>query len=397
MTDYHYLPGTTSYGPAYGPAYLPRYPVKTLREWDATPSHRKYPSKHQSQSASTHISQVNQVEHESLPFWLPRDTMSGENKVNAWLKDEEPYAQTPPLEEMSAPTPSTAKNRLSTPPAPSGRPFAIKKAKSIANLLREAASKTALHISLPLKKTTSRSSSSDSGLDPELTCRGLPDTNMMVKKELTVTSSKKPTKNPMDDSAHEEDEVIAAFQESMVITPDENVKVTKFKADANDESLQRYKKSLGLGGGSDLSDPNDPRVCIIQSLTMESSGRPPVTIDLSQPGSENTLKDKPFKIKEGAKFTMVASFRVQHEILSGLQYVQTVKRKGIRVSKDSEMLGSYAPNTDKQPIYSKRFQEEDAPSGMLARGHYNAVSTFVDDDKKQHLQFEWSFDISKDW
>ncbi|KAI1203864.1 rho GDP dissociation inhibitor [Nemania serpens] len=124
--------------------------------------------------------------------------------------------------------------------------------------------------------------------------------------------------------------------------------------DANDESLQRYKKSLGLGGGKDLSDPNDSRVCIIQSLTMESSGRPPVTIDLSQPGSESTLKDKPFKIKEGAKFTMVVSFRVQHEILSGLQYVQTVKRKGIRVSKDSEMLGSYAPNTDKQPIYTKR-------------------------------------------
>ncbi|KAI1367305.1 rho GDP dissociation inhibitor [Xylaria arbuscula] len=169
------------------------------------------------------------------------------------------------------------------------------------------------------------------------------------------------------------------------------------KMDENDESLQRYKKSLGLGGGKDISDPNDPRVCIIQSLTMESAGRPPVTIDLSQPGSENTLKDNPFKIKEGAKFTMVASFRVQHEILSGLHYVQTVKRKGIRVSKDSEMLGSYAPNTDNQPVYTKRFQEEEAPSGMIARGHYNAVSTFVDDDKKTHLQFEWSFDISKDW
>lgn len=34
---------------------------------------------------------------------------------------------------------------------------------------------------------------------------------------------------------------------------------------------------------------------------------------------------------------------------------------------------------------------------MLARGHYNAISTFVDDDTKAHLQFEWSFDIAKDW
>ncbi|KAK2008162.1 E set domain-containing protein [Colletotrichum eremochloae] len=172
---------------------------------------------------------------------------------------------------------------------------------------------------------------------------------------------------------------------------------TNKATDENDESLQRYKESLGLGGGKDLSDPSDPRVCIILSLTMESPGRDPVTIDLSSPGSEATLKDKPFKIKEGAKFTMVAKFKVQHEILSGLQYVQVVKRKGIKVSKDSEMLGSYAPNTDKQPTYTKRFQEEDAPSGMLARGHYNAISSFVDDDKKTHLTFEWSFDIAKDW
>lgn len=41
--------------------------------------------------------------------------------------------------------------------------------------------------------------------------------------------------------------------------------------------------------------------------------------------------------------------------------------------------------------------EEDAPSGMLARGHYTAVSTFIDDDKHKHLEFEWSFDIAKDW
>ena len=78
---------------------------------------------------------------------------------------------------------------------------------------------------------------------------------------------------------------------------------------------------------------------------MESPDRSPVTIDVSQPGSETTLKDNPFKIKEGAKFTMVVSFKVQHEILSGLQYVQLVKRKGIKVSKDSEMLVSSQTKT----------------------------------------------------
>lgn len=124
--------------------------------------------------------------------------------------------------------------------------------------------------------------------------------------------------------------------------------------DADDEAMQRYKASLGLGGGKDISDPNDPRHCIILSLTMESEGRPPVTVDLSAKGAETTLKDKPFKIKEGAKFSMVAKFKVQHEILSGLHYVQIVKRKGIRVSKDQEMIGSYAPNTEQNQVYTKR-------------------------------------------
>lgn len=111
--------------------------------------------------------------------------------------------------------------------------------------------------------------------------------------------------------------------------------------------MQRYKASLGLGGtGNKISDPNDPRQCIIVSLTMNSAGRPPVTIDLSESGSEKTLKDKPFKIKEGAKFTMSAKFRVQHEILSGLQYVQIVKRKGIKVSKDQEMIVSCPQNSE---------------------------------------------------
>ncbi|KAL6872793.1 immunoglobulin E-set [Trichoderma novae-zelandiae] len=198
-------------------------------------------------------------------------------------------------------------------------------------------------------------------------------------------------------ASHHDDETMPEETQGYKLSQPKQSIAEYHQMDAEDESLQRYKQSLGLGGGKDLSDPSDPRVCIILSLTMDSPGRDPVTIDLSSAGSETTLKDKPFKIKEGAKFTMSAKFKVQHEILSGLHYVQVVKRKGVRVSKDSEMIGSYAPNTDKQPTYVKKFQEEEAPSGMLARGHYNAISSFVDDDKKKHLEFEWSFDISKDW
>ena len=34
---------------------------------------------------------------------------------------------------------------------------------------------------------------------------------------------------------------------------------------------------------------------------------------------------------------------------------------------------------------------------MLARGRYEAVSRFEDDDKHTHLQFAWSFEIKKEW
>lgn len=72
-------------------------------------------------------------------------------------------------------------------------------------------------------------------------------------------------------------------------------------------------------------------------------GRPDITIDLSAPGAVDKLKEKPFTIKEGAKFRMKASFVVQHDVLSGLKYLQVVKRKGIRVGKDEEMIVS-VPN-----------------------------------------------------
>ena len=48
-------------------------------------------------------------------------------------------------------------------------------------------------------------------------------------------------------------------------------------------------------------------------------------------------------------------------------------------------------------LTNKLVAQDEAPSGLLARGHYDAVSKFVDDDDHTHLKFEWSFDIAKEW
>lgn len=64
------------------------------------------------------------------------------------------------------------------------------------------------------------------------------------------------------------------------------------------------------------------------------------------------------------------------------------------MDKTEEMIGSYGPA---ETEYEKRFAPEQAPAGMLARGHYSVRSKFVDDDGVCHLDVAWTFDIKKDW
>lgn len=68
--------------------------------------------------------------------------------------------------------------------------------------------------------------------------------------------------------------------------------------------------------------------------------RPDVVINLDSPGALESLSGKPFTIKEGAEYRMRVRFRVQHEVISGLRYLQLVKRKGIKVDKSEEMMVS---------------------------------------------------------
>lgn len=69
---------------------------------------------------------------------------------------------------------------------------------------------------------------------------------------------------------------------------------------------------------------------------------------------------------------------MNHSIISGVRYIQVVKRAGVKVDKLEQMLGSYAPQAD---AYTKNFDPEESPSGMLARsGTYGVRSRVIDDD-----------------
>ncbi|XP_035787705.1 rho GDP-dissociation inhibitor 1-like [Anopheles albimanus] len=165
-------------------------------------------------------------------------------------------------------------------------------------------------------------------------------------------------------------------------------------ADAEDESLRKYKEAL-LGEAQAekiIFDDSDPRKVIVKKLALVAADRNPMELDLT--GDLTKLKKNVFVIKEGIQYKIRIDFVVQREIVHGLKYVQKTYRMGVPVDKMVQMVGSYPP---KKEIQSYTTPFEEAPSGMMARGTYSVTSLFTDDDKNEHLKWDWSFEIKKDW
>ena len=164
--------------------------------------------------------------------------------------------------------------------------------------------------------------------------------------------------------------------------------------DADDESLVKYKQAL-LGNVDDALCPaDDDRRVVIQEMRVMFEDRPggDIIYNLDNEDKVKAMKSQPFTLKEGCNYKIKVTFKVQHEIVSGLKYVNTVYRKGVKVARDDEMLGSFGPQKAHHEVIFPRHGWEEAPSGMLSRGKYTAISRFVDDDKAKHLevsQFFW--------
>ncbi|PVU96254.1 hypothetical protein BB561_001293 [Smittium simulii] len=164
--------------------------------------------------------------------------------------------------------------------------------------------------------------------------------------------------------------------------------------DANDESLRKWKESLGLNKAKELAPDDDPRKVIVSALVLEVDDREDVSMDVSSSDAVEKLRSSSLIIKEGITYRLKIRFSIQHDVVSGLKYLHQVKRAGITVDRVEEMLGSYGPSTD---MYEKKFLPEDAPAGLLARGKYHIKSKFVDDDGVVHLEWNWVMEIKKDW
>ncbi|XP_053466108.1 rho GDP-dissociation inhibitor 1 [Ictalurus furcatus] len=161
--------------------------------------------------------------------------------------------------------------------------------------------------------------------------------------------------------------------------------------DKDDESLRKYKEAL-LGSTSVSIDPNAPNVQVTRLTLMCETAPAPLTLDLQ--GDLESFKKQSFILKEGVEYRIKISFKVNKEIVSGLKYVQQTFRKGVKLDKSDYMVGSYGPRPNEYEFLTPL---EEAPKGLLARGTYNIKSKFTDDDKHDHLSWEWNLNIKKDW
>jgi Rho GDP-dissociation inhibitor len=171
--------------------------------------------------------------------------------------------------------------------------------------------------------------------------------------------------------------------------------------DKEDKSLENYKKQLLGAAMSEVYAPkDDPRRVVILEMRVILEEKPNNDIvfsNLDNPAVLAKLKDTPFTLKEGCKYKIKLTFRVQHDIVTGLKYGNYIYKLGIRVAKEETMIGSYPPQKSPHEVTFPRIGWEECPSGTIQRGDYKAKSKFIDDDGENHLEYDYSFKIKKDW
>jgi Rho GDP-dissociation inhibitor len=168
--------------------------------------------------------------------------------------------------------------------------------------------------------------------------------------------------------------------------------------DKGDDSLRKWKESLGVSadGPKSIGEPGDDRRLVVLSLTVRIDGQEePIVIDFTDKNAVEEFKQTPVKIKENTKYQTTVRFRIQHEIVAGVNYKLVAKRGGITFRTTTDALGSYAPNTLETPHYDRLLPEGETPGGMLARAVYSCTTTFTDDDGNLHLEFPWQLQITK--
>uniref|UniRef100_A0A3Q0SSP0 Rho GDP-dissociation inhibitor 1 n=1 Tax=Amphilophus citrinellus TaxID=61819 RepID=A0A3Q0SSP0_AMPCI len=119
------------------------------------------------------------------------------------------------------------------------------------------------------------------------------------------------------------------------------------------------------------------------------------TEQLAAIAAENE-EPEPVNYKPPAQKTVKEIHELDKDDESLRKYKEALLGPGISeaVDKSDYMVGSYGPRDSE---YDFLTTVEEAPKGLLARGNYVIKSKFTDDDKHDHLSWEWNLNIKKDW
>lgn len=141
--------------------------------------------------------------------------------------------------------------------------------------------------------------------------------------------------------------------------------------DQDDEALNKYKASL-IGDKVAPVFPNDPRKVICDSFTIVFINDPSKNIEFNP---ENKTTKCHYEIAESSAFQLKIRYYVQHDIVVGLRFVNTVSKLLLKVDEIDDNIGSFAPKTERYEFTSR---EDEAPSGFLARGNYKGKVRLFD-------------------
>lgn len=170
------------------------------------------------------------------------------------------------------------------------------------------------------------------------------------------------------------------------VRPEETtVEELQKKAAAEDPSLAKYADAL-LGEGGVEVEPDNPLNLVFRSMEIVPDGRDPIVM---RPDEEAECV-----LKEGAEYSVWVTFHVQRNLVFGVKYVNVVKRALVTVSKDQDMIGSYAPRAE---VYRLKISEDEAPTGMMSRGGYKGVLRIMDDDLNVFAELPYKLQIKKEW
>ncbi|KAJ2749921.1 rho GDP dissociation inhibitor, partial [Coemansia nantahalensis] len=156
-------------------------------------------------------------------------------------------------------------------------------------------------------------------------------------------------------SAQENDDLLPTQTEGYKVSEKRGIDELK-SLDSDDPSLIKWKESLGLAHAQERF-PDDKRTVVVQALVFQSGDRV-IRMDVSTPEAVQTLRETPIVIKEGVDYTFKIEFVVQREVVSGLKFLQSIRRHRVTVDKMEEMCGSYGPKFENQ---EKTFSQAKAP------------------------------------